>query len=62
VKQGRRDLRDRHGRGGETEADWLMGFGVEAEEGGGDPVGAEGGVITLTRHLPFAGARQAVRV
>ena len=39
-----------------------MGFGVEAEEGGGDFVGADGGVVAVTGHLPFAGTGQAVGI
>ena len=62
VKQARGDLGHGHGRGGEQKADGLMGFGVEAEEGGGDLVGAEGGVVAVTRHLPLAGTGQAVRI
>ena len=39
-----------------------MSFGVEAEEGGRDLIGAEGGVVPVTRHLALAGAGQAVRI
>lgn len=39
-----------------------MGFGVEAEEGGRDLVGTDGGVVPVARHLPLARTGQAVRV
>lgn len=56
------DLGDGHGGGGEQETERLMHFGIEAEEGGRNLVGADGGVIAITRHLAFAGAGQAVRI
>ena len=39
-----------------------MGFDVEAEESGRDLVRTEGGVVTVARHLPLAGAGQTVRI
>jgi len=39
-----------------------MGFGIEAEEGGGDLIGADGGVVPVAWHLATAGAGQAVRI
>ncbi len=62
VKQGGCDRGHGHGRGGQQAAERLMGFNVEAKEGRGDLVGAEGGVITVTGHLPLAGAGQAVGI
>ncbi len=62
VKQARRHLSHRHGRGGQEETDWLMGFGVEAEEGRRDLVGADGGIVPVAWHLPLAGTGQAMRV
>jgi len=39
-----------------------MGFGVEAEEGRRDLVGADSGVVPVAWHLPLARTGQAVRI
>jgi hypothetical protein len=62
LKQGRGDLGHGHGGGGEKQADRLMGFEVEAEEGGGDLGGADSRIIAITGHLALAGAGQSVWV
>ena len=62
TKETRGHLIHGHRGGTEQKTDWLMGFGIEAEESVGDLVGTYRGIVPIARHLPLARTGQTVRV